>query len=132
MLVIETASPIPAVSLPASLYSHRGKLAVEITSLGDDRATVIAANRPECGSFAFLVRNGVKLPATIAWGEGDRLGLRLEEPLVGDRREAAFRGADGRPVPRIAARPVMPQAGARISAACVSSIQPPPSTRSPA
>jgi hypothetical protein len=93
MLAIEAPSPVTKVSLAASLYSNCGKLAVEITSLGEDRATVIAPERPRCGSFAFLVRNGVKLPATIAWGEGARLGLSFEEPLAGDRREAAFWGA---------------------------------------
>jgi hypothetical protein len=92
MLALETTRPITRVSLPASLYSNCGKLSVRITSLGDDRAMVVADARPACGSFAFLVRNGIKLPATIAWGEGDRLGLSFEETLVGDWREQAFRG----------------------------------------
>ena len=99
MLAIETVHPIPEVSLPASLYSNRGKLAVEITRLGDDRATVIAPERPACGSFAFLVRNGVKLPTTVVWGEGGRLGLSFEDRLVGDWREEAFRRESGAPDP---------------------------------
>jgi hypothetical protein len=91
MLAIESANPIPSVSLAASLYSNCGKLSVEITSLGEDRATLVSEERPASGSFAFLVRNGVKLPATIAWTEGFHLGLRLEEPLLEDRRAEAFR-----------------------------------------
>jgi hypothetical protein len=91
MLAIEAATPISRISLPASLFSNCGKLCVEITSLGDDRATVIAPERPTCGSFAFLVRNGVKLPTRIMWKEGDLLGLSFEEPLAGDWREETFR-----------------------------------------
>jgi hypothetical protein len=91
MLAIATTNPIPAVSLPASLYSNCGKLDVEITSLGDDRAMVISNKRPEPGSFAFLVRNGIKVPAFVAWREGDRLGLSFETAFAGDRSEGLFR-----------------------------------------
>ena len=92
MLAIECAEPMPTVMLPANLYSSCGKLAVEITTLGDDRATVTAGERPPAGSFAFLVRNGIKVPAVIAWAAGDVLGLRFEEPMDGGWREDAFRG----------------------------------------
>jgi len=91
MLAIECADPMPSVMLPANLYSSCGKLAVEITTLGDDRATVTASQRPPAGSFAFLVRNGIKVPAVIAWSAGDRLGLSFEEPMDGAWRENAFR-----------------------------------------
>ena len=92
MLAIECAEPTPTVTLPANLYSSCGKLAVEIRTLGDDRATVIAAGRPPAGSFAFLVRNGIKVPAVVAWTSGDVVGLSFEEPLDRDWREQAFRG----------------------------------------
>ena len=91
MLAIECATPMPPVMLPAKLYSSCGKLAVEITTLGDDRATVTATERPSAGSFAFLVRNGIKVPTVIAWAEGDVLGLSFEEPMDGAWRENAFR-----------------------------------------
>lgn len=91
MLAIECAHPMPAVTLPAKLYSSCGRLAVEITTLGDDRATLTASERPPAGSFAFLVRNGIKVPAVIAWSAGTRLGLRFEEPMDGAWREDAFR-----------------------------------------
>ena len=92
MLAIECAEPMPAVMLPANLYSSCGKLAVEITTLGDDRATIIVAERPPAGSFVFLVRNGIKVPAVVAWASGDVVGLSFEEPMDGDWREQAFRG----------------------------------------
>lgn len=92
MLVIECADPMPTVLLPASLYSSWGKLAVEITSLGDDRAMVISSKRPPVGSFAYLVRNGTKVPAQIAWTAGASLGLSFfEEPLDGAWRERTFK-----------------------------------------
>ena len=91
MLAIEAASPIADLSLAASLYSSCGKLAVKITSLSDDRATVTVPELPACGSFAFLVRNGVKLPTRVAWRDGGRIGLDFEEPLADDWREEAFR-----------------------------------------
>lgn len=92
MLAIECAEPLPAVMLTASLYSSCGKLAVEIMNLGDDRATVTAARRPLVGSFAFLVRNGIKVPSHIAWVSGDRVGLSFEEPMDEARRGHAFKG----------------------------------------
>ena len=92
MLAIECAEPMPPVMLSANLYSSCGKLAVGITTLGDDRATVIAAERPPAGSFAFLVRNGIKVPAVVAWAAGDVLGLCFEEPMDGAWREQTFRG----------------------------------------
>ena len=92
MLAIECAAPLPSVQLPAKLYSSCGKLAVQITTLGDDRATVTASERPPAGSFAFLVRNGIKVPAVVAWAVGDVLGLSFEEAMNGDWREQAFRG----------------------------------------
>ncbi|WP_454886201.1 hypothetical protein [Sphingomonas oryzagri] len=92
MLAIECAEPMPTVMLPANLYSSCGKLAVEIRTLGDDRATIIAAECPPAGSFAFLVRNGIKVPAVVAWTSGDVVGLSFEEPMDGDRREQTFRG----------------------------------------
>jgi hypothetical protein len=91
MLAIECATPMPSVMLPAKLYSSCGKLAVEITTLGDDRATVTASERPPAGSFAFLVRNGIKVPSQVAWVSGGRLGLSFEEPICEAWRDVAFR-----------------------------------------
>jgi hypothetical protein len=91
MLAIEYATPMPAVMLPAKLYSCCGKLAVEITTLGDDRATVTTSERPPAGSFAYLVRNRIKVPAIVAWTAGNCLGLSFEEPMDGAWRETAFR-----------------------------------------
>jgi hypothetical protein len=90
MLAIECATPMPSVMLPAKLYSSCGKLAVEITMLGDDRATVTASERPTAGSFAFLVRNGIKVPSLIAWTTGARIGLSFEEKMEEPWRERAF------------------------------------------
>ena len=81
MLAIECATPTLPVTLPACLYSSCGKLEVEITTLGDDRATVCASERPAVGSFAYLVRNRVKVPAMIAWAAGDVLGLSFQESM---------------------------------------------------
>jgi len=92
MIAIECAMPIPSVMLPANLYSSCGKLAVEIRTLGDDRATVTASGRPPAGSFALLVPNGIKVPAVVACASGDVVGLSFEEPMDGDWREQAFRG----------------------------------------
>ena len=91
MLAIECADPLEAVMLPAKLYSSCGKLAVEITTLGDDRATITADERPPAGSFAFLVRNGIKVPAIVACAIGDTIGLSFDEPMAGDWKENAFR-----------------------------------------
>ena len=91
MLAIECADPMPTVMLPANLYSSFGRLAVKIRTLGNDRATVTAFERPPVGSFAFLVRNGIKAPSRAAWVCGDRLGLSFEEPMDGAWREQSFR-----------------------------------------
>lgn len=91
MLLLETATPSAPLSLAATLFSRSGRLPVRITTLGDDRATLRTATRPETDSFAILVRNGIKVPAVIAWGEGDRLGLSFDAPLPDDRRGEAFR-----------------------------------------
>ena len=91
MLAIECATPMPSVTLPAKLYSSCGKLAVEITTLGDDRATVMTSERPPAGSFAYLVRNRIKVPTIVAWAAGYMLGLRFEELMDGDWREEAFK-----------------------------------------
>jgi hypothetical protein len=90
MLAIECADPLPSVMLAASLYSSCGKLAVKITALGDDRATVTASERPEAGSFAFLVRNGIKVPSLVAWTAGTHIGLSFEEGMDEVWRERAF------------------------------------------
>lgn len=96
MIAIAAPSPTPPVALAANLFSCCGKLAVEVTSLGDDRAAVVSAERPPIGSFAFLVRNGIKVPALIAWSEGRVLGLSFEAPLADETRQDAFRAAAGR------------------------------------
>jgi hypothetical protein len=90
MLLIHDANAPAPISLDAVLFSRSGRLPVRITALGDDRATVHSAVAPDSGSFAFLVRNGVKVAATVAWSAGDRLGLCFEEPLGMERRSAAF------------------------------------------
>ncbi|WP_454887411.1 hypothetical protein [Sphingomonas oryzagri] len=91
MLAIECSLPMPEVMLPAKLYSSCGKLAVQITTLGEDRATVTSSGRPPAGSFAYLVRNGIKIPAIVAWAMGDVVGLSFEMPMDGAWRESAFR-----------------------------------------
>ena len=92
MLLLESATPPAPVSLGAVLFSRSGRLPVRITMLDDDRATLRSPIRPDPHSFAILVRNGVKLPAVIAWAEGDMLGLSFEAPLPADRRGETFRG----------------------------------------
>lgn len=89
MSLVEAVAQITEVSLPASLYANCGKLLVHITRLGDDCAMVMSQTRPASGSIAILVRNGVKVPTRIAWGEDDLLALQFEEPLI-TRRHAAF------------------------------------------
>ena len=91
MLVIECTERMPAVMLPAELYSSCGKHAVDITTLGDDRATVTTSQRPPAGSFAYLMRNRIKVPAVIVWASGNMVGLSFEEPMDGAWRETAFR-----------------------------------------
>ena len=61
-------------------------------ALGDDRATVTASKRPEAGSFAFLVRNGIKVPSLVAWTAGTHIGLSFEEGMDEAWRENAFKG----------------------------------------
>lgn len=96
--MIAIAAPVPTspVALAANLFSCCGKLAVEVTSLGEDRAAVVASERPPVGSFAFLVRNGVKVPALIAWRDGHVLGLSFETPFADGAREDLFRAATRR------------------------------------
>jgi hypothetical protein len=53
---------------------------------------VVTSERPVAGSFAFLVRNDIKVPAIVAWAAGNVLGLSFEEAMDGDWREQAFRG----------------------------------------
>lgn len=92
---LELASKAPkserTISLAADLFSARGKLAIRLLSLSDDEATGTCLVSPPCDSFAYLVRNKIKVPAVVAWAEDDRFGLRFEQPLNDDRRRTEFR-----------------------------------------
>jgi hypothetical protein len=92
MLAIGCVNPLPSVRLSASLFSDCGKLAVQITALGDDRATVTTARRPTAGSFAYLVRNGIKVAVRVAWASGNSLGLSFDDPGGPVRQGRIFLG----------------------------------------
>ena len=96
MIAIDMPDATPSLSLAADLFSSHGKLPVTVVILSDTGATIVSPKQPPCDSFAFLVRNGIKLPATIAWIEEGRLGLRFEIAFANDRRRAAFRAPRGR------------------------------------
>jgi hypothetical protein len=96
MIAPDLPDAAPALSLAADLFSSQGKLPVMVVTLSDSGATIVSPKQPPCDSFAFLVRNGIKLPATIAWIDEGRLGLRFETALPNDRRQAAFRAPRGR------------------------------------
>ncbi len=87
-----SAAPTPAASraLQAKLFTARGRRSVRVMTMSDGEATVACRDQPPRGTFAYLVRNGVKLPAMIDWTGEDRLGLRFEAPLWTERKRETF------------------------------------------
>lgn len=77
---------------PAALFSACGKLPVTLMEFSETGATAKGARQPPAGSFALLVRNGIKVPAMVRLIDEGRFGLDFEEPMVDARRRAAFSG----------------------------------------
>ena len=90
---IDSAGPSAGAtfrSLQAKLFTARGRRSVRVVAMSDGEATVACLDQPPCDSFAYLVRNGIKVPAMIAWTGEDRLGLRLEASIWTTRTRDAF------------------------------------------
>ena len=96
---------VARLRLCAALFSACGRLTVTVIDMSADGVAAMCDDPPPCDSFAILVRNGIKVPATVAWAEGGRIGLKFDTPLLDERRRAVFVGAPGR---RPAALPRLP------------------------
>lgn len=83
-------------ALTATLFSSKGKLAVQLIDLSEREAIAVARQQPPNDSLTLLVRNGIKVPAIVMWNDGQRFGLRFEEPLADRRRHDAFKFGWGR------------------------------------
>ena len=79
----QAAAPL----LAADLFSIDGKLSLALHHLSEAGVVATTDTPPPAGSIAILVRNRVRLFATVAWIDGHRLGLKFDDPLRGWRME---------------------------------------------
>lgn len=79
------AMQVDAVSPPllrsAKLFSVEGRMIVTVLALSVDEAVATTQAPPPAGSIAVLARSGIRIAATIAWVDGRRFGLRIDEPI---------------------------------------------------
>ena len=78
---------ITAAPIIARLFSINGPMTVTLLDLIGDQAVATTPTPPPAGSIAVVARNCVRVPATVAFAEGGRFTLTLDEPLDGRRRE---------------------------------------------
>lgn len=79
---IQAIEAVPAPLLrSAKLFSIDGRMIVTILDLSADEAVATTQAPPPAGSVAVLARSGVRIAATIAWVNGRRFGLRIDEPI---------------------------------------------------
>ena len=75
------ASPRYTVLLNARVVTAAGTLHVTIRDLSLEGAMVQGAIAPKVGCRLLLHRRSLVVPATVAWQNGNRAGLRFEQPL---------------------------------------------------
>ena len=118
------AAPAAFRALQAKLFTARGRRSVRVVAISDGEATVACDDQPPCGTFAYLVRNGVKLPAMIDWTHEDRLGLRFEAPTWTERTRETFY-ASRRRAPASGDAPRDPTPAEAVAAAALADGNPP-------
>lgn len=92
------AMPAPLLR-SAKLFSVEGRMIVTVLDLSQDEAVAMTQAPPPVGSIAVLARSGVRIAATIAWVDGRRFGLRIDDAIdadavrqfAGDARDFAVR-----------------------------------------
>ena len=98
--VARTADAVPAPLLrSAKLFSVEGRMIVTVLDLSEDEAVATTQTPPPAGSIAVLARSGVRIAATIAWVDGRRFGLLIDDQLdaatvqqfAGNSRDLAVR-----------------------------------------
>ena len=74
------AMPAPLLR-SAKLFSADGRMIVTVLGLSVDQAVATTQTPPPAGSIVVLARSGVRIAATIAWVDGRRFGLRIDDPI---------------------------------------------------
>ena len=83
----------------AKLFSTEGRMIVTVLELSPEAAVATTQAPPPAGSIAVLARSGVRFAATVAWVDGRRFGLCIDDPIdddavqqfAGNFRDAAVR-----------------------------------------
>lgn len=104
--IAAAAADAPCVPLlrSAKLFSIEGRMIVTVLALADEDAVATTESPPPMGSIAVLARSGIRVAATVAWVDGRRFGLRLDEPIDAPtvERFAGMHRADPLPAPAVA------------------------------
>lgn len=74
------AVPAPLLR-SAKLFSVAGRMIVTVLDLSVGEAVATTQAPPPAGSIAVLARGGIRIAATIAWVDGRRFGLRIDDPI---------------------------------------------------
>ncbi len=69
------------VMLAAKLYSVHGETPAVLLDLSEGGALLNASPAPPSGCKVLLARLDLEASATVMWKEGNRFGLKFDEPL---------------------------------------------------
>ena len=75
------AAPPPLLLISAKLFTTDGRMVVTLLEMSADYAVAAATTPPPAGSIAVLSRCGVRASATVAWVDGQRIGLTFDRAL---------------------------------------------------
>ena len=73
--------PPPLLLISAKLFTTDGKMVVTLLEMSADYAVAAATTPPPAGSIAVLSRCGARTSATVAWVDGQRIGLTFHQAL---------------------------------------------------
>jgi hypothetical protein len=77
------AAPVaPLLLIAAKLFTADGRMLVTLLEMSADYSVAAAPTPPPAGSIAVLSRCGARVPATVAWVDGQRIGLLFDRPLA--------------------------------------------------
>jgi hypothetical protein len=75
------ADAAPLLLISAKLFTVEGRMVVTLLDMTADYAVAAATTPPPAGSIAVLSRCGVRASATVAWVDGQRIGLTFDRAL---------------------------------------------------
>jgi len=71
----------PLLLVAAKLFTAEGKMLVTLLEMSSDYAVAATTAPPAAGSIAVLARCGARASVTVAWVDGQRVGLLFDRPL---------------------------------------------------